>query len=171
MVRPFGRSCWFGRGIQRRSRSRRPPAVELALALERRELLSGDGFLPSNPDISRNNGPQSQLVIRANFQGVTLDLTEFSDANIHAAMSSVNAFHVRQSFGTLSFPDNQLTIVPGTVTLPFTVTQIENAGAADAPSDPNDAIHDQAEALATALGYNMSNYRHVTVLFPDVSGR
>lgn len=172
MIRPFGRSGWFLGGKNRkRSVSQRSPVIELALALERRELLSGSSFLPSNPDIARNNGPQSQLVIRANFQNQSLDLTEFSDANIRTAMSSVNDFFVRQSFGTLSFPDNQLTIVPGTVTLPFTKAQIENSGASGAPSDPNDAIHDQAQALATALGFNMSSFLHVTVLFPDVGGR
>lgn len=163
-------SAHHPRGGRRRSLQLRSE-VEL---LEPRSLLtvgSGDPFVPDNPDVARNNGPQSQLVIRANFQDVALDTTEFSVANIRAAMSSVNDFFVRQSFGRLSFPDNQLTIVPGTVTLPFTKAQIENAGASGAPSDPNDAIHDQAEALATSLGFNMADYLHVTVLFPDVSGR
>lgn len=141
------------------------------MALERRELLSGSSFLPSNPDLFRNNGPQTQLVVRANFQDATLDLTEFSDANIRAAMSSVNAFHVRQSFGKLSFPDNQLTIEQTTITLPFTKAQIENAGAAGAPSDPNDAIHDAAESQLTTLGYTLANFQHVTVIFPEVGGR
>lgn len=81
MVRPFGRSYWFGRGKPKRSRSRRSPGIELALALERRELLSGSpagDFLPSNPDVARNNAPQSQLVVRANFQDATLDAAEFN---------------------------------------------------------------------------------------------
>lgn len=172
MIRPFGRSGWFLGGKNRkRSVSQRSPIIELALILEQRELLSGGSFLPSNPDVARNNGPQSQLVVRANFQNATLDAIEFSDTNIRAAMSSVNDFFVRQSFGKLSFPDNQLTIEPTTITLPFTKAQIENAGAAGAPSDPNDAIHDAAQSQLTTLGYNLANFLHVTVIFPDVSGR
>lgn len=141
------------------------------MELEPRELLTGSTFLPSNPDVARNNGAQTQLVVRANFQDVTLDATEFSDANIRAAMSSVNDFHVRQSFGKLSFPDNLLTIEPTTITLPFTKAQIESAGVSGAPSDPNDAIHDAAQSQLTALGYNLANFKHITVIFPDVSGR
>ena len=94
------------------SRRRRIAACEFSLELERRELLSGGSFIPSNPDVARNNGPQTQLVVRANFQDATLDATAFSNANIRAAMSSVNDFHVRQSFGKLSFPDNQPKIEP-----------------------------------------------------------
>ena len=170
MVMRFGGSRWFRAGSNRRSKSRPSTVIEFALALERRELLTGD-FVPSNPDLARNNGPQSQLVIRADLQDTTLDLTEFSDTNIRSAMSQVSAFHSRQSFGKLTFPNNLLTIVPETVTLPYTKAQIENGGAAGAPSDPNDAIHDSAEALATGLGYDLSQYLHVTVLFPEVSGR
>lgn len=177
MVWSFGRSSWllggkaFLGGKTKRSAVRRSPRVELALVLERRELLSGGSFLPSNPDVARNNGPQSQLVVRANFQDATLSATEFSDENIRTAMSRVNDFHVRQSFGKLSFPNDQLTIEPTTITLPFTKTQIENAGVAGAPLDPNDAIHGEAESLLTVLGYNLANYLHVTVIFPNVSGR
>lgn len=175
MIRSFGRSTWFlGRKVapaSRAKRSSRRPKIEPALVLERRELLSGSSFLPSNPDVARNNGPQSQLVVRANFQNLTLNAADFTDEKIRAAMSSVNAFHTRQSFGTLTFPDNQLTIETTTITLPFTKAQIENAGAAGAPSDPNDAIHDSAEAQLTALGYNLANFKHVTVIFPSVGGR
>lgn len=171
MIRPFDRARWFSGSHKRRSATRRSHLVELALRLEQRELLSGESFIPSNPDVARNNGPQTQLVVRANFQDATLNAAEFSDANLRAAMSSVNTFHVRQSFGKLSFPDNQLTIEPTTITLPFTKAQIENAGAAGAPSDPNDAIHDNAQSQLTGLGYNLVNFKHVTVIFPEVSGR
>lgn len=111
------------------------------------------------------------MVVRANFLDATLDATEFSDANIRAAMSSVNDFHVRQSFGKLSFPDNLLTIEPTAITLPFTMAQIENAGVAGAPADPNDAIHDNAQSQLATLGYNLADFLHVTVIFPSVSGR
>ncbi len=173
MRQPVGHSFWSRWWNKQRAAARRPSRDLLTRVteLEPRELLTANSFLPSNPDVARNNGPQTQLVVRANFQDTTLDATAFSNANIRAAMSSVNDFHVRQSFGKLSFPDNQLTIVPTTITLPFTKAQIENAGASGAPADPSDAIHDNAESQLTSLGYILSNYLHVTVIFPDASGR
>ncbi len=173
MRNPGCRSFWSRWWNRQRPATRRQCGIFSTeiLELESREMLSGNSFLPSNPDVARNNGPQSQLVVRANFQDTTLDATAFSDANIRAAMSSVNDFHVRQSFGKLSFPDNQLTIVPTTITLPFTKAQIENGAASGAPADPSDAIHTNAESQLTSLGYNLNNFLHVTVIFPDASGR
>lgn len=173
-MRKFGcRPFWSRWWNKKPSAVRRKCGVVMSevMELEPRELLTGNSFLPSNPDVARNNGPQSHLVVRANFQNAALDATAFSEANIRAAMSSVNDFHVRQSFGKLSFPDNQLTIEPTTITLPFTKSQIENAGASGAPADPNDAIHDAAQSQLTSLGYNLANFKHITVIFPDVSGR
>ncbi|MCX7420292.1 MAG: GEVED domain-containing protein [Planctomycetia bacterium] len=173
MRKPVGHSFWSRWWNKQRAAVRRPvrDLMTQVMELESRELLTGNSFLPGNPDIARNNGAQTQLVVRANFQDATLDATEFSNASIRAAMSSVNDFHVRQSFGKLSFPDNQLTIVPTTITLPFTKAQIENGATSGAPADPNDAIHDNAESQLTSLGYNLNNFLHVTVIFPDVSGR
>ena len=77
-MRKFGcRPFWSRWWNKKPSAVRRKCGVVMSevMELEPRELLTGNSFLPSNPDVARNNGPQSHLVVRANFQNAALDAT------------------------------------------------------------------------------------------------
>ncbi len=125
--------------------------------LETRQLLTllttDQTSFVSVVDPALTLGPQSHLVIRINLQDKLLSADgTFTDAEIRATMQQVSAFHERQTFGQVTFPDNQLDIVPGTLTIPYTQAQIEDGSTPGAPSSAPSGLHDPARAMAAALG-------------------
>lgn len=144
--------------------------------LERRELPAADPTalrVPANPDELRSLGPQSTLVVRVDFadrdlRGLLGDLqtiTTLSDSRIRDAYAEVNDFYTRQSFGKLTFPDDQLTIVPGRMNLPYSVRELENN--ADGPEQ----ILKSVEKRLRDKGYKLDDYLHITVIHPYLEGK
>lgn len=141
-----------------------PTCAEL---LEHRELpaAASVGFtIPANPDPLRSQGTQSMLVVRVTLDGQ--NPSDFvGDYDIRNAYSQVNDFYTRQSFGKLTFPRDQLTVVSATVDLPLQINKLEKS------SNGPVQITKATETALTKLGYNLKNYLHLTILHPMLSGK
>lgn len=167
----LGQFCSKLFAIRRRCGSRANHAqinVEVGIELlEARTLMSAAGGLrlPVNPDLERSSGPQTHLVVRVELldDGFWSGY-EYSDEMIRESMSQVNDFQTRQSFGKLTFPDELLTIVPGTITLPFTEFQVERGKVSF------DAFFKAAAKEAFNQGFDVNNYLHVTLIHPYLNG-
>lgn len=173
------RSWWRGATEVRRAlrdgrgRSTLAACVE---PLERRELpaASATSFrVPANPDVLRSQGPQSTLVVRVDLEdrdlkgllGDLSSITTLTDARIRDAYAEVNDFYTRQSFGKLTFPDDQLTIVPGRMSLPFSVRELEKSSAGPMQ------ILKSVEKKLRDKGYNLDDYLHITIIHPYLEGK
>lgn len=144
--------------------------------LERRELPAATTpvfGVPANPDPLRSQGPQSTLVVRVDLtdrdlQGLLGDLQSIktlTDERIRDAYAEVNEFYTRQSFGKLTFPDDKLTIVPGRMNLPFSVSELEKS------SKGPDQIIKAVEKKLRDKGYKLSDYLHITIIHPYLDGK
>ncbi len=173
------RSWWRGATEVRRAlrdgrgRSTLAACVE---PLERRELpaASATSFrVPANPDVLRSQGPQSTLVVRVDLEdrdlkgllGDLSSITTLTDARIRDAYAEVNEFYTRQSFGKLTFPDDQLTIVPGRMSVPFSVSELEKSSAGPMQ------ILKSVEKKLRDKGYNLDDYLHITIIHPYLEGK
>jgi hypothetical protein len=112
-------------------------------------------------------GAKSQLLIRVRFLDRTFDASaDFSETALRTRMAEIDQFYRRNSFGQTSYPDNEFDIVPGTVTIPLNLAQLNDPSQTP---DINDTIQQQARQLATGMGYDLSHYDTVAVLFPNMT--
>lgn len=171
----FARNRWHeatGVRHERRTEFRGLAAAACVESLETRNLLAANsaGFqIPANPDPLRSLGPQSTLVVQVDLK---LDASwdpaeyrEYESSEIRLAYSRVNDFYTRQSFGKLTFPDDRLTIVGDTIELPYTLRQMETA------SNGPDRIVKVVDTKLRALGYDLKDYQHLTIIHPYLEGK
>jgi PKD repeat protein len=128
-----------------------------------------DPWLPLGPQPASTGphqaaGDQSVLFIRARFLDRDFaPSSDYSDAVIRQRLAAIDDFYRSNSFGIVAYPDALLDIVPGVVTIPRTVFQLNQA------PDTSGEIHHQARELAQSLGYDLGGYDAIVVLFPDMS--
>lgn len=122
------------------------------------------GPLTASSGSQRASGDQSVLFIRARFLDRDFSpLADYSDAVVRQRLADIDDFYLFNSFGIVAYPDSLLDIVPGVVTIPRTVAQLNQA------PDTSGEIHQRARELAQSLGYNLAAYDTIVVLFPDMS--
>lgn len=113
---------------------------------------------------SSTQGAKSVLLIRVLFSDHTGDSNP-TDGSINSYVTDANTLFTSTSYGQITSVTG--TIVPGNLTLPHNVAFYSALGVNDGMAA---AILDDAHTLATAAGYNWTNYFHNVVWYPQDYG-
>jgi len=123
--------------------------------------FTGNGqFVPLASPL-KSLGEKSHLVIRATTLDVSFAPGAFPDADVRAKLQELDDYTRFRSYGKTSYPRSKVALVPGVMTVPFNLIDINDAY----------KFHIEAQKLAQALdpANDPAKFDFVTVIHPVLS--